>query len=231
MAQRCAEGQGEDLVKNILCYGDSNTYGQNPEFSVDVTKPLRHPYDKRWTGVLQGLLGSDYRVLEEGLTGRTTALDNAYEPHCNGAATLPAILMSHSPVDLLVIMLGTNDLRACFSPIPFNVGKSMEILVNVAMNPAWNLCGNDMGILLVAPPRLKPRGESSPWPGLFDEDVAPRLSQQLPELYRQIADHHGLEFFDAGTVAETSDLDGLHMDLENHRKLAEAMADKVRSIL
>ena len=218
-------------MKNILCYGDSNTYGQNPEFSVDATKPFRHPYDVRWTGVLQGLLGDDYRVIEEGLSGRTTALDNAVEPHRNGAKALPAILMSHSPVDLLVIMLGSNDLRACFSPIPFNVVNSMEMLVNVAMNPAWNLYGSDMRILLVAPPRIKPQDATSPWPGLFDDDPAVELSLALPKYYRQIADRHGLEFFDASKVAEPSDLDCVHMDPENHRKFAEAIAERIREIL
>jgi lysophospholipase L1-like esterase len=217
-------------MKNILCYGDSNTYGQNPEFSVDATKPLRHPYDVRWTGVLQRMLGSGYRVIEEGLPGRTTALDNPYEPHTNWAKTLPSILMSHSPVDLLVIMLGTNDLRPLFSPIPFNVAKSMELLVNVAMNPAWNLCGNNMQILLVSPPRLKFLGKASPWPGLFD-DASAELSLRIPDLYGQVAERHGLEFFDAAEVVEPSDLDGLHMDPENHGKLAAALANKVKTIL
>ena len=99
---------GATLLKNILCFGDSNTWGYAP-----VTGE-RYPGHVRWTGVLQSCLGDDYFVIEEGLNGRTTVHNEPLRPHRNGASLLPVLLESHSPLDLVIVMLGTNDLKACF---------------------------------------------------------------------------------------------------------------------
>ena len=109
-------------MKSILCYGDSNTYGLMPD------SPDRYPRDVRWTGILQKKLGEDYYVIEEGLSGRTTLWDDPIEEHKNGKKYLLPCLDSHKPVDLVILMLGTNDLKTRFSLTPFDIGASVEIL-------------------------------------------------------------------------------------------------------
>ena len=102
-------------MKTILCYGDSNTYGLKPDSSQ------RYPRDVRWTGILQKKLGEDYYVIEEGLSGRTTLWDDPIEEHKNGKTYLLPCLESHSPINLVVLMLGTNDLKTRFSLTPFDL--------------------------------------------------------------------------------------------------------------
>lgn len=114
-------------MKSILCYGDSNTYGLMPD------SPDRYPRDVRWTGILQKKLGEDYYVIEEGLSGRTTLWDDPIEEHKNGKKYLLPCLDSHKPVDLVILMLGTNDLKTRFSLTPFDIGASVENLVKVLL--------------------------------------------------------------------------------------------------
>ena len=110
-------------MKTILCYGDSNTYG----LKSDLVS--RYPRNVRWTGILQEKLGSEYYVIEEGLGGRTTVWDDPVEDYKNGKKYLLPCLDSHKPLDLVIIMLGTNDLKSRFSVTPFDIGASMENLV------------------------------------------------------------------------------------------------------
>ena len=104
-------------MKNVLCFGDSNTWGFMPE-SISLPCPERHPHDVRWTGVLARELGGGYRVIEEGQNGRTTVHDDPFALARNGKTVLPAILESHKPLDLVVLMLGTNDLKAVYGVSP-----------------------------------------------------------------------------------------------------------------
>ncbi len=94
-----------DTIKTILCYGDSNTWGYIPATAG------RYPPDVRWPGVMRKLLGEKYNVIEEGLNGRTTVWEDPYKPGRNGLELLIPILDSHNPIDLVVVMLGTNDLK------------------------------------------------------------------------------------------------------------------------
>jgi lysophospholipase L1-like esterase len=98
----------------VLCFGDSNTNG----ISGDDENYVRLPAAVRWTGRLQRLLGDGYYVIEEGLNGRTTDLDYANRPGCNGRTYFGPCLQSHHPLDVVVIMLGTNDLKAEFNRSP-----------------------------------------------------------------------------------------------------------------
>ncbi len=217
-------------MKTIVCYGDSNTYGQNPEFSVDATKLFRHPAEVRWTGILGECFKGKARVIEEGLSGRTTVWDNPVEPHRNGIKTLPACLMSHAPIDLLVIMLGTNDMRGQYTPIPFNLYNAMNAFLAEAVNPVWQIAGGNMKILLVSPPYLKKSEGKSPWPGLFPDEYV-ELTHQMASIYKSLADKYHIDFLDAAEYAEASDIDFAHMTPENHAKLAEALKIKIESIL
>ena len=92
-------------MKHILCYGDSNTWGFQPGFGG------RYPRPHRWTGVAEGLLGDGYVFLENGLNGRTTDFDDPDLPYRNGCKGFAYAMVSQKPIDLLVLMLGTNDLK------------------------------------------------------------------------------------------------------------------------
>ena len=126
-------------MKTILCYGDSNTYG----LKSDLVS--RYPRNVRWTGILQEKLGSEYYVIEEGLGGRTTVWDDPVEDYKNGKKYLLPCLDSHKPLDLVIIMLGTNDLKSRFSVTPFDIGASMENLVKIRCRSGFSAAENFAG--------------------------------------------------------------------------------------
>jgi len=203
-------------MKHVLCYGDSNTWGADP-----VTGD-RHDVDVRWTGVLQTHLGSAYRVIEEGLGGRTTVWDDPIEEHKNGKTYLPPCIGSHQPLDLVIIKLGTNDLKQRFSVSAYDIANSVGTLVRVI-----RAIDASLPVLILAPPEL----------GTLNLDYqamfagGPEKSQQFPKEYRRVAKEYGCDFLDTNRVIVCSDADGLHYDAENHHKLGVAVADKVREII
>lgn len=219
-----------DKQKTIVCYGDSNTYGQNYRSSRDPSQPFRLDFDQRWTGILSQMLAGKARVAEEGLSGRTTAWSNPVEPYRNGKEVLPPVLMSHAPVDLLIIMLGSNDLRGIYTAIPFNLQGTMSSLLATATSPQWQIAGGHMQTLLVAPPHLKDSHGDSPWPGLTPDKNVP-LCKDMVRIYKKLAAQYHVAFLDANQYAEVSDEDFTHMTPENHRKLAHAIYDKVTEML
>src|SRR6185503_2144360 len=133
-------------MKTILCYGDSNTWGYEP-----ATKE-RYSRAERWTGILQRELGAEYYVVEEGLNGRTTVWDDPIEGYKNGKEQLIPCLTSHKPIDLVTIMLGTNDLKQRFSLSAYDIAEGAGVLVNIVQKSD---CGPQEGapkVLLMAPP-------------------------------------------------------------------------------
>ena len=110
-------------MKSVLCFGDSNTWGYDPDASLASPFPIRHPHDVRWTGVLARELGAGWRVIEEGQNGRTTVFEDPLTPHRKGLDYLPAALESHKPLDAVVLMLGTNDLKVIFSAPANQIAK------------------------------------------------------------------------------------------------------------
>jgi len=133
-------------MKTILCYGDSNTWGYNP-----LTKE-RYSREERWTGILQKELGEDYEVIEEGLNGRTTVWDDPIEGYKNGKEYLIPCLESHRPVDLVIIMLGTNDLKKRFSLSTFEIANGAKVLVNIVQKSKAGPGEIAPKVLLMAPP-------------------------------------------------------------------------------
>ena len=204
----------------VLCYGDSNTYGRDA-----VTKG-RLERNVRWPGALQGLLGEEYYVIEEGLNGRTTVWDDPVRgPHKrNGSLYLLPCLESHSPIDLVILMLGTNDCKARFCVTPYDIGESLGYLVDIIQKSGSGRSGPPK-ILILAPP---PLGELTEYAETFSGGV--EKSRELAKHYRVIAEQYGCDFFDTGTVIQSSRLDGLHIDPEDHRKLAQALAERVKGI-
>jgi lysophospholipase L1-like esterase len=210
-------------MTTVLCYGDSNTYGRDP-----VTK-RRMERDVRWPGVLQNTLGNDYHVIEEGLNGRTTVWDDPIRPGYfkrNGAWYLLPCLESHCPVDLLIIMLGTNDLKALFSVTPYDIAESMGRLVEIALGSKCGRDDNPPQIVVMSPP---PLGNLSEYAETFTGGV--EKSKRLAAYYEKVAKKYGCRFFDAGSIIQSSKLDGLHYDPEDHKKLGKAVAGLVLDIL
>ncbi len=205
-------------MKVILCFGDSNTYGRDP-----VTKG-RLDKKTRWPGVLQNTLGEAFDVIEEGLNGRTTVWDDPVRggPKRNGSLYLLPCLESHAPINLLIIMLGTNDLKARFAVTPYDIGESMGALIEIAQKSQSGLDGNGPDILIMAPP---PLGKLTKWAETFQGGV--EKSKKLAGYYKSIASAYGCLFLDTATVIKSSKLDGLHYDPEDHHKLGMAVADIV----
>lgn len=217
----------------IVLYGDSNTYGWIPQPNPPSS---RYDANDRWAGILKNLLGSNYEVIEEGLDGRTTDATDPTSPisgaQLDGAAYLPACLSSHLPVDLVVIMLGTNDLKAMFNRTPLRIALGAGHLIDLTntLNGGVGTSYPNPKVLLVCPPPLDEKIKDGPIFGpMFKGGV--EKSQQLAPLYKGIAALGGAEFLDAGSVISTDGIDGLHFSGEAHKKLAAAMADKIKSVL
>jgi lysophospholipase L1-like esterase len=207
-------------MKTVLCYGDSNTWGFDPESRT------RYPPDVRWTGVLAEQLGPDYRVIEEGLNGRTTRWDDPIEPSRNGLSYLRPCIESHVPLDMVIVMLGTNDLKRRFDLSASDIAQSAAALAELARRFAQSACGEHAMVLLVAPSAVTTLTE-------LDQMFAgaQEKSRQFSHYFRLAAGWHHLPFFDAGSVIVSSEKDGIHLDANEHRKLGVALAGEVRRLI
>ena len=219
------------MKKEILCYGDSNTWGCIPRWKDLGVPSERYDQDTRWTGRLSALLGDGYHIIEEGLGGRTSIYDFPGESWRNGLPYFHPCLLSHRPLDLVVIMLGTNDLHACLHPSAERLGDGIRTLVDVVR--ATPKCGRDNTpppILVIAPAHIKEaQGRKEVYPKLGGEK-GEALSRQFAAVYRQAAEDLGCHFLDAARYAQPSDADGLHWMPESHRLLADALAQAIPAI-
>jgi lysophospholipase L1-like esterase len=209
-------------MKVILCYGDSNTHGRDPKTKGRFERHVR------WPGVLQNALGDGYHVIEEGLNGRTTVWDDPVRGHGkrDGSTYLLPCLESHGPIDLLVMMLGTNDLKAKFSVTPYDIGESVGLLIEIAIRSGAGRDGGGPKIMIMAPP---PLGRLTEYAETFTG--GPEKSVHLARYYAEVAHRYGCEFLDAGSVIRVSDVDGLHFDPDGHAKLGKKVAEVVRKIV
>ncbi len=210
-------------MKTVLCYGDSLTWGYDPE------GPGRHAYEDRWPSALQAALGSDVRVVAEGLNGRTTAFDDHLaDADRNGARILSTLLATHSPLDLIIILLGTNDMKPFICGRAIGAKQGVERLVEIVSGIAYPLEAAAPQVLIVSPPPLCAT-DNADFDAMFEGGIAE--SQKLAGLYAALADEVGCGFFDAGSVAQTTPLDGVHLDAANTRAIGEALAPVVRVML
>jgi lysophospholipase L1-like esterase len=166
-------------------------------------------------------LGEGYRVAEEGLCGRTILFEDPYAPYRNGTKHLPVVLETHAPIAVLVIMLGTNDLKSVFNLSPFAIGKGMEHLVSLAKKSELPI--DD--ILIVSPPHVTRTGNLET--GLTFEGAISK-SKELAQYYQYVASQFGVHFFDAAAVAEASVIDGVHIDEAGHEALGKAIAAEIQ---
>ena len=210
-------------MKTVLCYGDSNTYGYVPETG------LRYPEGVRWTSVLQQILGSDYRIIEEGCNGRTTVYDDPIEGWKNGRDYLKPCLNSHKPVDVVIMMLGSNDLKYCFHASAQDIARGAEVLVKDILEFTAEKQGFVPKVILVSPPEIGEDIKTSAFYGRFYEDAITR-SKEFPKYYKNVADTNNCIFVDAAAYIKPSPVDSLHLTADGHRKLAEVLGDVILGI-
>jgi len=214
-------------TKTVLCFGDSNTWGY-----VAVTGE-RWPFEERWPGVLDRALGAGYRVVEEGLNGRTAGCDDPAVPYRNGFAYLGPCLSSHRPIDALAIMLGTNDLKARLGQSTSEITRSLSHLLDVveggapvAFGPPRPFGrGGPPQVLLVAPPGIH---EKAAIPAL-SERCADRLAE-LQEAVKALARTRGVHFLSPIGVDGVSEEDGVHLTREGQSELGLSVAVAVKQM-
>lgn len=208
------------MKKRILCFGDSNTWGYNGEDGN------RFEENVRWTGRLQTLLGEEYTVIEEGHNGRTTVWDDPVENRMAGLTYLWPCMESQSPFDLIIIMLGTNDTKTYFGSEAVSIARGAGRLVTMAQQSPFGRDKNAPKVLLVSPILL---AEDNDAPMLFGKQGADK-SKGFADAFRETADTLNCYYMDAAAYAKPGAADGIHMDAENHEKLAHAMYEMVRRI-
>jgi lysophospholipase L1-like esterase len=208
----------------LLAFGDSNTHG---------TPPMRHSGDsgrhgpaERWPGVCAATLGPDWTVIEEGLPGRTSQVDDpVMGAHMNGRTGLRIALDTHRPLDVLVVMLGTNDLKTRFQPSAARIAAGLAGLLDMALSDDTQQRHGGLRVLLVSPPPVREVG------ALRGEFLgAEEAVRGLPEALARLAQGRGCGFLDAGALISVSDVDGIHFDAAAHATLGEGIAEAVRAL-
>ncbi|OAI48818.1 hypothetical protein AYO45_00655 [Gammaproteobacteria bacterium SCGC AG-212-F23] len=218
-------------MKNILCYGDSNTWGNIAgSMNLELRLAKRYEYGVRWTSVLQQILGDKFHIIEAGLNGRTTALDEKIiaRPSRNGLTMLPGIIEMHYPLDLVIFMLGTNDLKIEFNVTLEKITQNMQQLIHYVKNSHF---GNNYGIpqvMLISPaPILQ---VDVPAFNLFYDDASINKSTQLAKHYENLAKEEHCAFLDAGLFVKIDHSDGVHIARDSHADLARAIAQVIQEI-
>ena len=218
------------MRRHILCFGDSNTHGYCAEPGDCAGGGTRFSEEERWTGRLQAALGPEYLVIEEGLSGRTTVFEDPAEEGLRGLDYLVPCLLSHLPVDLLVVMLGTNDVRACFASSAVVICRGMERLLRRALaTDCWGAAGPR--ILLMPPAPLPEAAERT---GSARDVMGPgcaEKSRALPALYRQLAEQLGCGYFDPAPYVTYNTVDYMHLTRAAHARLAEALVPVVTGMV
>lgn len=211
-------------MKTILCYGDSITWGSAPATGE------RHPFEVRWPNVLQKALGPEVQVIADGLRGRTTGFDE-HLAACdrNGVRILPTSLYTHAPLDLVILMLGSNDMKPAIAGTALAAMQGMRRLVEIVrLNATRDRTTEPPEVLIVAPPALCETANFE-FAAMFAGGI--EHSKMLASLYSDLADAEGCGFFDAGSVAQTSPIDGVHLDENNTRAIGKGLEPIVRMML
>lgn len=214
------------MKKHIVCFGDSNTHGYCAQNGG------RFDENQRWTCLLQRKLGEDYLILEEGLSGRTTTFEDPIHEGLSGLSYIYPCLMSHEPVDLLIIMLGTNDTKERFGSSAACIALGLKRLIAKAIATVDCWKDGKAKILVVTPQNIDSRYIDTEVGSTMGRGCAEK-SRELGEEFEKIAQLMGCEYLNANQVilAETNDIDFMHLTAEGHRQLAEALAEKVRALV
>lgn len=208
--------------KNILCFGDSNTWGAPPDGGA------RYDRATRWPALLQRQLGDAYYVIEEGLPGRTTVWDDPISGSKNGLEQIVPLVLSHMPLDLLIIFLGTNDLKRRFNVSAVEIARSVGRLTKVALDASRLPAAKPLEVLVLCPPQivnLNDRTFLDVWGGAAEK------SRQLASELAVFCKDNAIHFLDTGTIVQSSPRDGVHWEAEEHQKLAIVVCGKINEIL
>lgn len=212
-------------MKNILCFGDSNTWGYDPDTGTQYAK------DIRWTGRLQKAL-PDYNIIECGLCGRTTVFEDDVEAGRSGIEALPFTLMTHDPIDLIIFMLGTNDCKCRFGLTPMKIAHGMQQLIHLASTPTlWN--GSQIPqILVVAPAPMRPSAMQGMLQArTFDTDSI-LCAAELATVYEQVCIQDQVAFWDAAQVVpNVTSSDGVHLSPFDHVAFAKGIQQQIITCL
>ena len=217
------------MTKSILCFGDSNVWGAIPgAFNPETGLSGRRIKAKRWTGILQSNLGAAYNVIEDGISARTTNLDEIVpgRPYKNGFTQLPVSLETHYPIDLVLLWLGTNDVKVQYNRSADDIVKAMRSLAEFVLSSNKGCHGNAPKVMIVAAPAAIEA--TNPHPQYNEASL--QKTRMLAGLYQQLAADLGCEFFDAGSVATASIVDGVHLDDPACEAIGKALADKIKQM-
>ena len=204
-------------MKHLLCFGDSNTHGYIPGGG-------RYDDNTRWPRLLARNLGEDFLVYEEGLNGRTSSMEDPFKPYKNAMDYIIPCLMTHEPLDLTILMLGSNDMKQYFSPSIEKITSGLRSLTKIILDIS------EAPVLLVSPIHLGDKMAQSPFADSFPASSV-ALSHQLGPALSIVAEQLGAHFLDAAAVAEPSPEDSLHLAAEGHRRLADAITKTVQQLL
>ena len=212
------------MKTHVLCLGDSNTHGYCADPNDNADGGIRFNEDERWTCRLQAALGSDYLVTEEGLSGRTTVFVDPIHESMDALSVLYPILKSHECIDLLIIMLGTNDVKERFAANEYVIGAGMERLIQRAKTiDCWGT--QKPNLLVVAPPRI---GD-----GFHDAVMGNgcvERSRGVAEQFRIVAERNQVHFLNAADC-EFNQVDFMHLTRKGHARLAELLGAEVPKLV
>ena len=212
-------------MKRIVCFGDSLTWGYDPENRIRFSEEIR------WTQVLQKKLGAEYTVIEEGQNGRTIATEDPAEGEKNGLKYLGPCMESQSPFDLLILMLGSNDCKRKFAYSSMDIAGEMQIMLEKVQSYNRFRCKDAFKVLLISPPYISEAIRDS-WLGdSFGYENAVKLTKELAGWYKTLAEMYDCEYLDAAQYVQASDADGVHLDAENQKKLGDVIAERVKTML
>lgn len=213
-------------MKTILAYGDSITYGYDP------FEGARLAYEDRWPTALEAGLGGAARVIAEGLGGRTTVHDDWYAgADRNGSRVLPTLLSSHGPLDMVIIMLGTNDLKPFHGRTALEASYGMRRLIHIIRGHAAGELWPEVKIIIVAPPELCATDVHPEMMVHFGNEIAITASKGFAEMYKRRADEEGVGYFNAASVAKAHPADGVHLDAQNTRAIGTGLVPLVKQML
>lgn len=196
-------------MKRILCFGDSNTYGYNPH------NGNRYDKNTRWTGVLQKLAGENYEIVEAGGNNRTAFSDNPDGIQFTGYKLLPEYLKEN--YETIILAIGINDLQRCYNPTIEEFENGIRFFVSIAAEQA-----RGSNLILLSPSHINENILKSNFRFLFDE-ISIEKSKKITPIYEKIAKEYNCKLLDLNKLVNTSKIDGLHYEAEEHKKIAESV--------
>lgn len=210
--------------RTVMCFGDSNTHGTMAH--ANLGDRGRFPPESRWPDVMASILGDDWQVIAEGHPGRTAVFDDPIEgEHKNGMRALPMLLETHRPLDLVIILLGTNDVKTRFSATAFDISKGLERLAQVILKSDAGPDGSAPKVLLAAPSAVEESGTLAPmFVGANEKSTA------LPALLSDVAARLGTGFVDMTRVATVDPVDGVHLTASAQQAIGQKMAQSVQDL-